>query len=69
MKPTDKIYQNIVLGGTFDRIHAGHKILFTTSLLRCQNEITVGITDGEMTRKKVLPELIQPCQQRINDVR
>ena len=70
VKHTDKIYQNVVLGGTFDRIHAGHKILLTTSLLRCSKEITIGITDGpDMMRKKVLPELMQPCQQRISDVR
>ena len=69
-KSTDKVYNNVVLGGTFDRIHAGHKILLTTSLLRCKNEITIGITDGEdMMRKKVLPELMLSCEQRIHEVK
>ena len=64
------MYQNVVLGGTFDRIHSGHKILLTTSLLRCRNEITVGITDGDnLMKKKVLVELMQPCQKRIDAVR
>ena len=54
-KSTDKLYDTVVLGGTFDRIHAGHKILLSTALLRCQREITVGVTDGEnMLRKNIL---------------
>ena len=66
VKATDKMYENVVLGGTFDRIHAGHKILLTTSLLRCRNRITVGITEGDnLMKKKILRELIQPCQKRI----
>ena len=69
-KSTDKMYETVVLGGTFDRIHAGHKILLSTALLRCQREITVGVTDGEnMLRKKLLPELILPCSERISDVK
>ena len=66
IRPTDKVYENVVLGGTFDRIHAGHKILLTSSLLRCRNEITVGVTEGDnLMKRKTLPELIQPCQTRI----
>ncbi len=55
----------VVLGGTFDRLHAGHKILLTDALLRCRRKMTIGVTDTQMIKKKVLPELILPCQQRI----
>ena len=68
-RATDRLYDNVVLGGTFDRIHAGHKILLTDAILRCRKTITVGISDGDMLRKKVLPELILPCETRINNVR
>lgn len=43
-------YPNVVIGGTFDRLHSGHKLLLTESCLRTDNKLTVGITDGERNR-------------------
>lgn len=43
-----KIYQNVVLGGTFDRLHNGHKILLSEALFRCSKKLTVGVTDESM---------------------
>lgn len=45
-----KTYQNVVLGGTFDKLHNGHKILLTEALLRCTNKITVGVTNENMVK-------------------
>ena len=64
----DKIYNHVVLGGTFDRIHPGHKILLSTALLRCETRVTVGVTSSALLTKKLLPELIQPVQDRIDGV-
>lgn len=47
-----KTYRHVCLGGTFDRLHAGHKILLSDSALRATEKITVGVTDGPMLESK-----------------
>ncbi|XP_011864166.1 PREDICTED: bifunctional coenzyme A synthase [Vollenhovia emeryi] len=64
-----KTYGNVVLGGTFDRLHNGHKILLSEAALHCTERLTVGVTDTNMISGKVLWELIQPCAQRITEVK
>ncbi|XP_022196494.1 bifunctional coenzyme A synthase [Nilaparvata lugens] len=64
-----KVYNNVVLGGTFDRLHTGHKILLSEAVLHCQKKITVGVTDSEMLKTKKLWELIEPTEVRIKNVR
>lgn len=41
---------SVVLGGTFDRLHAGHKLLLTEAVLRARKRIVVGVTDATMIR-------------------
>jgi phosphopantetheine adenylyltransferase/dephospho-CoA kinase len=47
-----KTYENVVLGGTFDRLHAGHKILLSEAVLRCTRKLTVGVTDTPLLKCK-----------------
>ncbi|KAK7863893.1 hypothetical protein R5R35_007225 [Gryllus longicercus] len=68
VKDDSKIYDNVVLGGTFDRLHSGHKILLSEALLHCSKRLTVGVTDLNMLKSKKLWELIEPCEKRISDV-
>ena len=36
--------RHVVLGGSFDRLHAGHKVLLTAAALKATSQIDVGIT-------------------------
>ncbi|PNF36640.1 Bifunctional coenzyme A synthase [Cryptotermes secundus] len=63
-----KMHKNVVLGGTFDRLHAGHKILLSEAVLHCTRKLTVGITDTSMLKSKLLWEMIEPCAVRMCSV-
>jgi len=45
-----KIYENVVLGGTFDQLHAGHKILLSEAVLQCMRKLAVGVADTAMLK-------------------
>ncbi|ELU10151.1 hypothetical protein CAPTEDRAFT_149109 [Capitella teleta] len=62
-------YKHVCLGGTFDRIHTGHKILLSEACVRCQDAITIGVTDGPMIESKTLHDLIEPTTTRISTVK
>jgi phosphopantetheine adenylyltransferase/dephospho-CoA kinase len=47
-----KIYEHICLGGTFDRLHNGHKLLLSQGVLLCTGSLTVGVTDGDMNKSE-----------------
>jgi phosphopantetheine adenylyltransferase/dephospho-CoA kinase len=51
-KVESKLFENVVLGGTFDRLHNGHKILLSTAALKCTKKLTVGVTDIIMLKCK-----------------
>lgn len=40
----------VVLGGTFDRLHVGHKILLSEAALRAKQKLIVGVTDVNMVQ-------------------
>jgi pantetheine-phosphate adenylyltransferase len=62
------IFQRVAVGGTFDHIHAGHKILLTMTALLATCSMVVGVTDDIMLIKKKHKELINPINERIQQV-
>jgi cytidyltransferase-like protein len=61
-------FNKVVVAGTFDRLHNGHKLLLNTAFNNCKKELIIGITDTNMTQHKKLQEFIQPLQIRILQV-
>jgi len=64
-----KMFKSVCMGGTFDGIHAGHKLLFNEATRLSRERLVVGVTDGPMIKGKVLWELITPIEDRILKVR
>lgn len=63
-----RVYGNVCLGGTFDELHNGHKVLLSWAQLRCNNRVTIGVTDQSMIRNKTLWQLIKPVDVRIEQL-
>uniref|UniRef100_A0A1I7T0U7 CTP_transf_like domain-containing protein n=1 Tax=Caenorhabditis tropicalis TaxID=1561998 RepID=A0A1I7T0U7_9PELO len=64
----EKKYKKVVLGGTFDRLHNGHKVLLNKAAELASDEIVIGVTDKQMIIKKSLFEMIEPVDNRMRKV-
>lgn len=60
-----KCYPVVALGGTFDHLHVGHKILLTMASLIAEQKIIVGVTDDAMLTKKSNAAVLEPIDERI----
>ncbi|KAG7506979.1 bifunctional coenzyme A synthase [Solea senegalensis] len=58
-------YSDVVVGGTFDRLHGAHKTLLNISCLLSNRRCLIGVCDEAMLKKKVLTELIEPYSLRV----
>ncbi|CAB3407052.1 unnamed protein product [Caenorhabditis bovis] len=61
-------YKRVVLGGTFDRLHNGHKVLLTKAAEIASEKVVVGVTEKNMILKKSLYEMIEPVEHRMEKV-
>ncbi|GLB34701.1 putative cytidylyltransferase-like [Lyophyllum shimeji] len=59
----------VALGGTFDHLHAGHKILLSMGAWIASEKIIVGVTDDVLLTKKINRHVMQPLPERIECVR
>ena len=62
-----KRYRKVVVGGTFDRLHLGHKALLRKAF-KIGEYIYVGLTSDEMIRSKPYAEKILPYRLRLRDL-
>ncbi|GMH06327.1 hypothetical protein Nepgr_008167 [Nepenthes gracilis] len=56
-------YGAVVLGGTFDRLHDGHRLFLKAAADLARDRIIVGVCDGPMLTNKQFAELIQPIEK------
>ena len=56
-------YANVVLGGTFDHFHVGHKALIKKAL-EIGKKVTIGLTTEELYKNKFLSQHIEPYEVR-----
>ncbi|KAG8903999.1 hypothetical protein FRB99_002411 [Tulasnella sp. 403] len=61
-------YPVVALGGTFDHLHAGHRILLSMSAWITSSRVIVGVTDDVLLAKKSHKEVLEPLPVRIESV-
>ncbi|GAA6062665.1 hypothetical protein JCM10212_000565 [Sporobolomyces blumeae] len=61
-------YEVVALGGTFDHLHAGHKILLTMASSLATRKIIVGVSGDELLKTKKYKEHLEPLEKRITSV-
>jgi hypothetical protein len=55
-------FSNVAMGGTFDNIHNGHRLMLAQSALLARQRLVVGVSSGDWLATKVLTELIKPVE-------
>ncbi|RPD66404.1 Nucleotidylyl transferase [Lentinus tigrinus ALCF2SS1-7] len=58
------LYPVVALGGTFDHLHAGHKILLSMGAWIAKEKLIIGITDDPLLVKKAYREVLEPLSVR-----
>ncbi|KAG1826940.1 uncharacterized protein BJ212DRAFT_1309398 [Suillus subaureus] len=62
-------YPVVVLGGTFDHLHAGHKILLSMAAWIASTKVIVGVTDDELLRNKSNKNVLESMAVRMERTR
>lgn len=59
------LYRFVAVGGTFDHLHSGHKLLLTTAALYASAKLRCGVTGDALLQKKQFVERLQPIEVRM----
>ena len=62
-------FNTVAVGGTFDHLHAGHKILLTMTAWLAQRKLVCGITDDALLVNKKHKDLMQNIGDRSQSVK
>ncbi|KXZ47714.1 hypothetical protein GPECTOR_33g596 [Gonium pectorale] len=67
--PPDAVlgFRRVAVGGTFDRLHAGHELLLAATALVAQGSVFVGVTADALLANKSHKELLQPYDVRAHE--
>jgi pantetheine-phosphate adenylyltransferase len=57
-------YSVVAVGGTFDRLHAGHRLLLTAAAWAAARKLWIGVTDVALLGRKAHAGLIAPVEER-----
>jgi len=64
--PTLPVYRKVALGGTFDRLHNGHRKLLTLAMSVCTDVLVVGLMSDELLKNKKGAHQILPYSSRLD---
>jgi len=57
-------YKETCLGGTFDHMHLGHKLLLTQACLTTSETLYCGVTGDALLQKKQYAQYLQSFEER-----
>lgn len=63
------LFGSVLLGGTFDHLHNGHKKLLSLAVSICSTRLIIGITSEVMLQQKQYAEWIESIEVRTRHVR
>ena len=58
-------HASVAVGGTFDRLHAGHRLLLAATALVCSGTVYIGVASDALLASKKNAHLIWPFDRRV----
>ncbi|KAJ1916047.1 hypothetical protein IWQ60_008234 [Tieghemiomyces parasiticus] len=63
-----RLYDVTVIGGTFDHLHSGHKLLLTMTVWATRSVLHCGLSDEPLLKNKKFRDQLEPYQRRCERV-